>query len=268
MKNYLMKGNTVMKKRIGTITAALLAIICIFSGCGVVKGVGGGISTIAYDYEEKYTIGNGAVDASKIKNIELNWISGKIKVQTADVNEIKIEEEAKDIKEDYKLRYLVIDDTLFIQFARSGQWNFSGVKKEITLTLPKDFSLNKLSLNVVSATCDIKGVNIDSFDSDSVSGTISLEGDKFNTINVNTVSGSVDVTGKIEKSFDSSAVSADVTLHIPEGDGFVANFDTTSGSFNSDYEYTGEKRIFKSGNQKLEISCNSVSGRLRIRKAK
>lgn len=256
-----------MKKRLGILTAALLAVACIFSGCVVVRSVGGGLSTVSYDYEEKYTLGEGSVDASKIKNIEVNWISGKIKVKTDDVKEIKIEESSKELKDDFKLRYLVIDDTLFIQFARSGKWNFEGVKKELTLTLPKNFEVDDFKLNIVSATCDISGININKFDSDSVSGTLNLEGNRFGDIKVDTVSGSIEVKGKIEHSFDCDSVSADATLYLPEGSGFEASFSTTSGTFSSDFDYTGEKRVFKSGDNSLNIDFDSVSGRLRIKKS-
>ncbi len=259
-----------MKKRIGILAAVCLVLCSVFSGCAVIQGINGGLSTISYDYEDQYKMGDAnAFDPTQIKNIEVNWVSGSIDIHEEDnLKEILLTENAKDLKDDYKLRYLVIDDTLYVQFAKSGKWNFHGVDKRLQISVPKGFELNKLKLNIVSASVNCKGVNIDKFDSDSVSGTIDLEADKFGAINMNTVSGSIDVRGAIERSFDSDAVSADVTLNLPEGTGFSASLNTTSGTFSSDFEYTGEKKNYKSGDGKLDIDCDSVSGRLKVNKLK
>ena len=260
--------NRLLAKLITCIIITCTALT-ILSGCSIIKtvgkAVGNGLSTIDYTNEEQYKIGDGEIKET-IKDIKINWVSGKIKIKTGDSDKIIISEENDSSNEDFKLRYLAEGETLKIQFSKAGKWNFSNIHKELIITLPKDCQFDNFDIDSVSASCNIEGLKTKDMSVDTVSGEVNLENVYIEHFKGNAVSGDIELSGDIKDSVKVDAVSAKIKLTIPEDKGYTVDMDTTSGDFDSNFEYTGNKGRYKAGDESIKIDVDTVSGNLSIKK--
>lgn len=254
-----------MKKKVAFGLAIVMCCLAM-TGCAVVKSVGNGLTNLEYDFADKYSVGGGIINEA-VDCIDLNWVSGNINIVTDDVDEISVSEECDSSNEEFKLRYLVVDGTLRIQFAKSGKWNFNNIKKELKIVIPKDLKLKKFELDMVSSTCKLDGIKANDIKIDGVSGNINMTDSEADTIELNTVSGALDYTGTVSNKVKADSVSGDVRLNLPEDTGFKAKISAVSGKFDSDFNYTGEKNKYECGDGSLSIELNAVSGSLRVKKA-
>lgn len=261
----MIKGIRIMKKKVAFCLAIVMCCLAM-TGCSVVKSVGNGLTNLDYDFADKYSVGGGIISEA-VDCIDLNWISGNIKIVTDDVDDITISEKCDSSNEEFKLRYLVVDGTLRIQFAKSGKWNFNNIKKELKIVLPKDLKLKKFELDMVSSTCELDGIKANDIKIDGVSGNINMSNSNADIIEFNTVSGALDYTGTVSTRVKADSVSGDVRLNLPADTGFNAKISAVSGKFDSDFGYIGDKNKYESGDGALSIELNAVSGSLRIKKA-
>lgn len=126
---------------------------------------------------------------------------------------------------------------------------------------------NALSMNSISGKIRCKG-EFSTARFETVSGGISFGG-KAGEVEADSVSGSMDfdLDNSLQK-MDIDTVSGDVTLSLPsDSNGASVDFDTTSGSFSSDFSYiTKDKDEFIIENGFIHIDAESVSGDLSIKK--
>lgn len=265
-----------MQKRL--VCMALGLVMCLsLAGCAQLQNVAenlgsitqGGMSVISYGDEKEYNIGNGVVAPEGIKNIDVNWISGKVYIEaSAEATEISISESAdNDISEDYKLRYLAKDGTLWVQFSRPGNWDFNRFKKELKIVIPSSMELTAVTTDTVSAELQMDGITSESLKFNTVSGDVMLNGGSYSKVKGNGVSAEALFQTEIKDEIDVSTVSGDTTLFLKEGKGFSGKLQTVSGSFNSVFPYTGSAGDFTSGDGSLVIDADSVSGSFTILKA-
>lgn len=166
-------------------------------------------------------------------------------------------------------------------------------------------NLDKLSVDTVSGNTKINGINAEEITLDSTSGDFELiqcraadcsadstsgtfEADDFeveNELEANTTSGSLRMKGSVAKlEFDTvsgdlnvesevcpekvvtDSVSGDVTLVIPDNQGFTYRKDTVSGSLQCDFEILQreDKGTYKDGG--ASFSFDTVSGDIAIKK--
>lgn len=64
--------------------------------------------SISYEDSELYTVGGGAVQAYGIKEIEINWTAGNVRIEAAEGREITMEEQGAETARD-EMRYLLRD---------------------------------------------------------------------------------------------------------------------------------------------------------------
>ena len=81
-------------KHIIIILAFILVSGLLFTSCVRInnKNVSIGKSVYRYDNGGKYSIGNGAVSASKVKNLEIDWVSGDVTVTYGNGDDISFSE--------------------------------------------------------------------------------------------------------------------------------------------------------------------------------
>jgi len=133
----------------------------------------------------------------------------------------------------------------------SGDIDFSGIFSEV--------EASSVSGNVRSSNAQAQKININT-----TSGDARITG-SFKKVNVNTVSGEVEIqSSEMLQSFKSNSVSGDVTLFIPENNGFTIDFDKVSGKLKSDFAFTvqGDTHIYKNG--EVRFSASTVSGNVDI----
>ncbi len=126
-------------------------------------------------------------------------------------------------------------------------------------------NLGKLSIDTVSGVTTCRNLVATDIDFDAVSGDLSLKNSTFGTLDADTLSGDVTVTlatPAVSISFDTT--SGD--LHIKrEGEfGFIAEFDSTSGDFETALSVNHSKGYYRYGDESMRIEMDSTSGDLTI----
>lgn len=164
-----------MKK---TFSVMLILAVCagLLSGCRISVHLPTGLSSFYYDNVEKYVVG-GASIADAVDRVEIQWLSGSVKVAAHKEDIVRFSEEAnRTLTNDNSVHYWLDGTTLRIQFCDSGEWDLNGLKKDLTVLLPEELLLKELKINGLSAEMEVDSI-------------------KTEELNLNTMSGNVEITG-------------------------------------------------------------------------
>ena len=288
-----------MKKALSiSVAAALLASLLTLCGCSV-------MNYDTYDERKGYSVLTGTVSAEDINVIEINWVSGDIKIETSDTNKVTFTESVlsekkadafndaaknKELSESLRMRYKTENGKLTVQFCKSGLRVRSGAVKDLykrlTVYVPAGTNLKTAEINTVSADISIKGLAIDTLrlngvsarldvsecalsrlKCDTVSGMINLySSEKTDEITVNSVSGDVILNVPEIVKFEADCVSADVTLTLEKAD-FSLKFDGLSSALAADgASYEKtDNNTYKFGEGTGTARIESVSGKVSVK---
>ncbi len=250
-------------KRLLCVLLGVMLCVSMLSGCrlAIKKGI-----EFAYDMADRYSVGDAEIEDT-IKKIEINWVSGNIHVIGEKRDTIAISETAnKTLKDELRMRYLVSDQTLTIQFCISGKINVNAedfdLNKDLTIYVPEDLELSMLQIGTVSADVEVKGVECEKL---LVAG-ISADTDIRDTIieeslRIETVSGSLNYCCKnkqIPETINMDSVSGNATIKLFKDASVDVKFNSVGGNF------TTELPDYEGGDVKITI--DSVSGNLEILK--
>lgn len=260
-----------------------------------------GTSYYRYGNSDRYTSGNGS--ASGVSQIDIDWISGDVKVEySSDVSEIEFSESCeKDIDSDLKMRWWIDGETLRIKFAKSGARLAGELGKTLTVEVPYD--LAGISITTVSANITTEIITAEEAEFDTVSGTVTSTMSSFKEIDVDSVSGDVHIQTNAEADIDIDTVSGyvtvlsgikelsistvsgnaevysytvdydaefdttsgDIIIHVRENTGLELEFDTVSGDFESDVEMSYKDGKYKRGDKGAKFEVDTVSGNCTVR---
>ncbi len=288
-----MKTSAIIRIITWSIVAIFLIVILVnvINGDEII-GFNIGFSGYNYDNSSKYLVADGVVNAKDINNIDVNWISGKIKVVDYDGDTIEFYEEgSSNLDEDEKMRYLVEDGNLKIKFKKSRKFMafslFKSLNKTLILKVPSSIKdeLNNFVVDTVSSPVEIENLKSNNVSIEVVSGKVDLKNVKSEVLNVETVSGSTNISGDIDfidveavsgkvtmnlencpEEIKTETVSGSINIYIPENDGFTVEYDSVSGKFKCDFEVKMSKKeaIYKNGKSDFELE--TVSGGININK--
>lgn len=276
------------RKPVGAILRLILFLVLLgllaASAIGLLFG-----SNLMTGISGEFNTSEGSVNAADIRQLEIEWVSGSITIQTADTDTITFTENyyADDAK---PMVWKQSGDKLILQFQESGfsisLFGNNTVSKDLTVTVPADWSCDELSIDSVSAEINAAGLVCDTMDLNNVSGTCSFEDCMVQELELETVSGKVTYTGILDSldcdsvsadceihaqnspsQIDLDGVSCDLILYLPEGCGFTVDTDSASGDFESDFSTTSKNGKYIYGDGSCKISADSVSGDIIIRKA-
>lgn len=164
-----------------------------------------------YDYSR----GNAEFKAEAVDSIEIDWISGNIKVIEGKGDKIKIEESSNsEIPQDKTMKYVLKDNQLKINPGNISNFiNFfsPGFSKNLTVTLPKDKCLDELEISCASSDVTINGTNISEISADSASGKVEIIDAVGSTAEISTASGEITVDSEFDF-IDSESVSGNTTI--------------------------------------------------------
>ena len=275
-----MKRNAVARIIVYSLILVILVSVLV---CGIAAG------TFAFrvDYDsETYTIGSGEVPAREIKDIEIEWASGDITIQVADVDTISFYESGDQSappmvyrQEGDKLTIEYQTPQVFIGFSISSS-------KDLIITVPQDWYCHNLSIDAASADVFINRLNANeaelnmasgeshmtdcnfvSLELDSASGEVYYSGE-LTTLDCNTASGNIIATLlNVPSSINFDGASADLELTLPADAGFSVEMDTLSGSFHSDFATTQHDGRYICGNGACQIDVSGMSGSITIHKS-
>lgn len=249
-----------MKKKFLSILLLCCTLCFLLSGCNA--------NTIySYEDSDKYTKGGATLEAA-IKNIEIDWVSGDVKILKHSENTISFSETSnKNTNDNNSMYYYLEEDTLHIKFAKSGEFQFSNLQKELTVELPQSLLLDEADIDVVSANLTIEDTNVNKIDLDTVSGDIVVKSSAIEDFDINSVSGSINlITSKCPQKGKFNSMSGSINFELPQDAGYEMKFTTVSGNYNSNEISTkvdGNTYTVGEGEAKYEV--NTVSGNVNIR---
>lgn len=168
------------------------------------------------------------VDLVTTSYLKIDTVSGNIEISNTNLNTLKIE-------------------------SVSGKINLNSVdcKQEI-------------SIDTVSGNINSNNTHTNYFDVDVVSADIRITGD-INIIDIDNVSGNVRLElNNVPTKIDSDSVSGDITILIPDNEGFKVKLDSVSGELSTNFASVISKKelIYKNGSAYYKFE--SVSGDVRI----
>lgn len=236
---------------------------------------------------------SGEVDASQIKDLEIEWVSGSITIIPTDSDKITFTETGAS-NEDEAMIWKQSGDRLIIQFGgemTTSGFNFFGINtntysKDLEVCVPKNWICDKLNIESVSARIDVSDLAAGEIALDNVSGICDFDNCTAEDITLNTVSGDIRFNGTLD-TLECEAVSAnctavlanvptqirmdgvsgDLDLTLPADCGFTASIDATSGDFTSDFPTITKKGNYTYGDEACRIDISGVSGDITIRSA-
>ncbi|MBR3740685.1 MAG: DUF4097 family beta strand repeat protein [Clostridia bacterium] len=201
-------------------------------------------------HAEQYRVGDAEISAT-IRNLEINWTSGRVDIAYHSGNTILISEKTTGvISEDMRMRWRLDGDTLRIEYDKPGLHLFSFMphEKELTVDLPDGLKLEKADISVTSGDVNIPALYADELKLGATSGDIrglvhartikgkltsgSMEVQVMNTaeeVSLESTSGSITLEAmEIEKKAVISTTSGSIRAAVKQTDEFKAN--STSGA--------------------------------------
>jgi len=231
-----------------------------------------------------------ALDAASIREIEIEWAAGSIRIQPKDITEIRIAE--KGVNQSEKpMVWKVRDGKLAIQFAENMKislgmgLNWGDFSKELIIEVPADWQCNSLEVTAAVASLEVSNLTIREMEFDGASGTCVFDNCNVEKLDLDTASGDVRFTGSLQqldcdaasadivleltnvpRSLDMDTASGDLDVTLPADAGFTVSMDTMSGDFDSDFETTSRNGSHVAGNGRCRIDVDGMSGNVNIRK--
>ena len=243
-------------KKICFLMAAILLLtaLCLpLSSCGV--------SFETYKNASDYLIANGTVSVEEIDTLEIHWIAGEVSIERSEDGKISFCESFKndpalEVSEDMKMRYLMKDGVLTLQFCKSGlklsKDLYDHLKKGLTVYVPEGVKLDAVTVDVVSSDLTVKDISAKDMKLNAVSAKLDMSSCAVENVDCKTVSGKVKIETETEmKSLSVDSVSGDVALTAPALD------ELTVKCVSADFELN-DCRIKR-------IDCETVSGKIKVK---
>lgn len=272
------------------VAAAILALN--FAGqaaFGVLRAGGRYIYDNANKYEtlDRSGFGSGeqSVTASEpltdITEIEIHWLTGDVYLVESDTDGVTFQEDYTGSNEDYRMRYKVSNGKLTIQPCKSKLFGSIDLpRKALTVFLPDTLTLDKITVETVSADVELMGGSVDTLSINTTSGNITGPGLLAKEYELGTVSGDISLTalpagssaidcetvsGEVRISctahpdeIDFNSVSGNFRLTLPKGScRYTLDFSTVSGDRDTD-------RFISGGDETCDITAETVSGNVEL----
>ena len=230
------------------------------------------------------TVQNVSFDASEVKKLHIEWVSGNVTLKTADQHNVTFRVDGDSA---LPFSYQLSGNELDLRYpADNALWKPAWGSKNLTVTVPQSWYARETNIDVVSAVVEVDGLSTEELKLDTTSGPINASGLCCDQIIASTVSGNVILEGTAEElkldttsgrcqaeldervqEIELDSVSGELELILPESLGFEAEVDTVSGSFRSDIPTTASsKGVYTCGNGECGISVDTVSGSITIQK--
>ena len=238
----------------GAMALIVPATVCL-TGCSW-----GLFNTFNYKYEngDKYTAGNREID-EKVTKVNIDYISGNVKVKGTDTDTVSIKETSnKDIDDDHKVHTWVDDGTLYVRYCASvNSINFTGIDKELEITLPGSQDLDDFIVHISSGNTEISGITTDSLNSHASSGNVAIDCSA-EVIELKVSSGNINLkqSGN-NKSVNVKSSSGKVDF-TQVGTSDSVSIDSSSGGVTANVDQVSKMNVHVSSG-KINIEGNNIS---------
>lgn len=232
-----------------------------------------GNTSYRYANESRYSVGEASMDIKDVIAIQVDWIDGGVTVVTGGTDQVSFSETAaRQLKEEYRLRYYLEDGVLHIKYCASGaRFDFGrGPNKQLTIVVPESTVLTELKVSTVSGEIDATGAQAATLRLNTTSGTVRLEQFSGQNAEVHSVSGTVRLAGVNAPDLTVESVSGETRLEQVTSDRL--GVECISGSIRVTGSQVGELRcetvsgsvILEPGTTVQRIDVESVSGSVRV----
>lgn len=225
--------------------------------------------------------------ASSVRELDIEWLSGKIKIYPGNTDRIIVQEDGN-FQDKYAMVIRRDGDSLKIRFFQEER-NVIGLHsipdKDLTITVPADWYCNALEIETASASLEVSKLNIGEVEFSGASGACTFDNCNVDLLDIGTASGDVQFAGSLNRldcdaasanvyaaltnvpgSLDLDTMSGDLELILPENAGFTLAMDTASGDLNTDFDIQRKDARMISGDGACRINISALSGDVTIRK--
>jgi len=231
-----------------------------------------------------------ALDAASIREMEIEWVAGSIRIQPKDITEIRISEKGVNQSET-PMVWKVRDGKLAIQYAENKKLSLGiGIQldeiiKDLIIEVPTDWQCDSLEVTAATASLEVSNLTIREMEFDGASGICVFDNCNVEKLDLDTASGDVRFTGSLQqldcdaasadivleltnvpRSLDMDTASGDLDVTLPADAGFTVTLDAMSSDFESDFETTSQNGSHVAGNGRCRIDVDAMSGDVIIRK--
>lgn len=236
--------------------------------------------------ESSSRLGAATVISSDMQEIEIDWVSGNIRLVPANVSHIEVSESGEDTSK-YPMICRQDGQTLKIEYCTNtifGDLKNLKFSKDLTILVPMDWSGRALKVDAASAKLSVQDLTIREVDVDTASGECQFHNCAVEDLDIDTASGDVYFEGSLNKldcdsasasvqavlsnvpyEIDMDTASGTLELFLPEDAGFSAKMDTMSGKFDSTLDFIAKNGRYVRGNGACSIDMSSMSGGVTIR---
>lgn len=225
------------------------------------------------------------IAAEDVSEIEIDWVSGNIKIVGTDsTNQITISESLVEDKE-YEMVCKREGRKLIIVFcSKKINWGVNiPFSKDLIIEVPMGWICQGVELDTASADLLISDVNINELDIDSASGKCQILQCNITDMDIDTASGDIYFEGQLgnleldaasadckfilleeTSSLSFEMASGNLELVLPDDQGFTCKVDTASGSFCNNYENHHKHDSYAHGDGSCRIQVQALSGNVTI----
>ena len=293
-------------KKIFLAAVLLIAVGCVVMGAALLMGGDAsldltsgtgiiGMSNITFEKSNRMdnaydSMGEYAVPADGINGLNIDWISGSLTVTPYDGDVIAFSEQSGNtIDEENALRFGVIDNTLYIQYCRSGRYKNLPIK-ELEVQIPQALaeSLKEIELDSTSASITIQGFQARELNVDTISGRTDISNCTADEMELGSTSGNIrlenvtarratidSISGKVELSGGFGTLEVGTTSGDIRGIGAVTadelEISTISGATELTGSFSDVEQDSTSGSIRLtsdtpltRLRINSISGAVKL----
>ena len=233
-----------------------------------------------------WRIDGAAQFSADLQEIEIDWVSGNIRLAPANVSHIEVSESGKDISK-YPMICEQDGQTLEIEYCTSttfGDLKNLKFSKDLTILVPMDWNGRAVKVDAASAKLSMQDLTIEEVEIDTASGECQFDNCTINSLDIDTASGDVDFEGSLNKldcdsasagvqaelnnipyEIDMDTASGGLELYLPEDAGFSVSMDTMSGKFDSTFPAAMKNGRYVCGDGACKIDMSSMSGGVTIR---
>lgn len=201
-------------------------------------------------------------EASRIKNLEIDWVAGSVQIRAADTDRITVSESRpKDNK--YKLTYKLSGNTLELDYAGGavsiGFGNWSMPSKDLIITVPKDWVCGALEIDGASLDIELQDLNVGKIDLDGASCTLDFVG-KVDSVDIDGASADITLNcANRISAINVDGASCDLKVILPKECGFLVEMDGLSCSFYSSLDYSQGNGSYSLGDRHCKVNVDGVS---------
>ena len=225
---------------------AILSVIGILGGCSFATK-----TNYTYENGDKYTAGDREI-TENIENIDIDYLSGNVKVTGSDSDSVLIKETCNiELDDKRKVHTWVDGNTLYVRYcASANRLDLNNLKKQLVIELPQSVDLNDVKVEVSSADVNCSELVAQNVNVSASSGDIAvdMEADVFKihassgnifltphgnseNIELDTSSGNIDVIMDSAEKMSASASSGCVTVDAGSVKEFKARMSSGDGQF-------------------------------------